>query len=564
MPLPLFAELSRRRVFRALIAYGIAAFAVLQIIEPIMHGLHWPDAVLSYVVVALAIGFPVVVGLEWAFDVKAGRIERAPAGELRGLRLVAVVLALGLAAAAPGVLYFFVGRRPAPEASAPPSIAVLPFVNMSSDKETDYFSDGITEELINALANVDGLRVASRTAVFALKGKALGVQQIGAELNVGTLLEGSIRREGNALRITAQLIKVSDGYHLWSKSYDREPKSIFAVEDEIARSIAAALQRTLVGVKQGTTDLEAHDSYLKGRFFWNKRTGPALRKAAEYFEEAIRRAPAYALAYQGLADTLALLVEYDDAPAAEVLPKAKQAALRALEIDPALGEAHASLGLIATEENQWDAALVEYRKAIELSPNYAMAIMWSGLTQMGTGHLREARASLDRALQLDPTSLIVNENLGEVYLYERDYPAAVKQFKRTLEMEPGFLPSRVNLVRALVLEGKNDEALAEAESLSASEVEGIRALALVRSGHRAEGAELARQIESRAPVKRKARKAALVFTWIALGDYNKAFALLQEVCAQHKMFIALKVAPELDPLRGDPRFAELLRCLNLQ
>jgi len=320
-----FAELKRRRVIRALVAYGIAAFAVLQIIEPVMHGLHWPDAVLSYVVVALAIGFPVVVALAWAFDVKEGRIERAPAGERRGWRLAAVVLAVGVVAAAPGVVYFFVLRKPAgPEAAAPPSIAVLPFINMSSDKETDYFSDGITEELINALAHVDGLRVASRTAVFATKGKELGIQQLGQQLNVGTLLEGSVRREGNALRITAQLIKVSDGYHLWSESYDRESKGIFAIENEIARAIAGALRRKLAGVKQGTTDVAAHDLYLQGRFYWNKRTREGIRKAIGFLEEATRRDPAYALAWNGLADALTLRVEYDGARRDEVLPRAKE------------------------------------------------------------------------------------------------------------------------------------------------------------------------------------------------------------------------------------------------
>ena len=258
LDLPLFAELRRRRVFRALIGYAIAAFAVLQIIEPVMHGLHWPEAVLSYVVVALALGFPLVVFLAWIFDLRGGRIARtAPvAGGPQGVRLALLVTAIGAAGALPVVLYHFALReerqKPPPAqnlAAGAPSIAVLPFVNMSSDKENEYFSEGITEELINALANVDGLRVVSRTAVFALRGKNQGIQQIGAELNVQTLLEGSVRREGSALRVTAQLIKVSDGYHLWSKTYDRELKSIFAVEDEIARSIADALQRKLVGLK---------------------------------------------------------------------------------------------------------------------------------------------------------------------------------------------------------------------------------------------------------------------------------------------------------------------------
>ena len=243
---PLIAELNRRRVIRALIGYGIAAFAVLQIIEPVMHGLHWRDEVLSYVVVGLAIGFPLVVSLAWIFDVNAGRIERtAPAAQpaLRGRRLALLLAGVGAISAAPGLIFYFwllggargISERRGPASS---SIAVLPFVNMSGDKQNEYFSDGMTEELINALANVEGLRVASRTSVFALKGKDLDARQIGDKLGVSTLLEGSVRREGNLLRVTAQLINVSDDVHLWSKTYDREMKSMFALEDEIARSIA--------------------------------------------------------------------------------------------------------------------------------------------------------------------------------------------------------------------------------------------------------------------------------------------------------------------------------------
>jgi len=298
--LALFAELKRRRVFRALIAYGIVAFAVLQVIEPVMHGLHWPEAVLSYVVVALALGFPVVVTLAWIFDVRGGRIERTDPATARqaGLHPAVLVVAIAVLGAVPAALYWFAFRGDKPRPAVPaavaatPSIAVLPFVNISGQKENEYFSDGITEELTNALANIEGLRVASRTAVYALRGKSEGVRQIGADLNVNTLLEGSVRREGNALRVTAQLISVSDGYHLWSKTYDRELKSIFAVEDEIARSIAGALQRKLIPMKQGTANTVAHDLYLRGRYLWNKRTREAIRRPRATSSRRSARIPA--------------------------------------------------------------------------------------------------------------------------------------------------------------------------------------------------------------------------------------------------------------------------------
>src|SRR5262245_35903589 len=291
-----------------------------------MHGLHWPEVVLSYVVVALAAGFPVVITLAWIFDVKAGRIERtasAAAGPgLRGVRLALLLVGIGVLAAAPVLGWYFLfrsdtrivarrGGEPA-RAAEPKPIAVLPFVNMSSDKENEYFSDGMTEELINALANVDGLRVASRTSAFAFKGKDVDIRQLGEKLNVGTVLEGSVRREGDRLRITAQLINVADDYHVWSKAYDRELKNIFALEEELSREIVRALRPKLaqteaVLVKPGTTNLAAHDFYLKGRHFWNKRTKETLATAISYFQKAIEQDPSYALPYVGLADSDALL-----------------------------------------------------------------------------------------------------------------------------------------------------------------------------------------------------------------------------------------------------------------
>src|SRR5262249_31129550 len=281
------------------------------------------------------------------FDVIAGRpkgakptasFRRAPG--LRGIRFAPLLVGLGLLAAAPGLAWYFffrsdtriVARRDREPAGAAErkSVAVLPFVNLSSDKENEYFSDGMTEELINALANVDGLRVVSRTSAFAFKGKDVDIRQIGEKLNVGAVLEGSVRRDNDSLRISAQLINAADGYHIWSNVYERELKNVFAVEEELARSIAQALKPTLVQteavplVKPATANLAAHDLYLKGRYFWNKRTAEALTKAIGYFQQAIEQDPSYALAYVGLADATALLIEFGSAPPVEALPKAKQ------------------------------------------------------------------------------------------------------------------------------------------------------------------------------------------------------------------------------------------------
>src|SRR5262249_10380464 len=259
------------------------------------------------------------------------------------------------------------------------------------------------EELINALANVDGLRVASRTSSFAFKGKNLSIRKIGEELSVGAVLEGSVRREGDRLRITAQLINVADDYHLWSKTYERELKNVFDVEDELARSIAQALQARLGEtqavplVKPPTTNLAAHDLCLKGRYFWNKRNEEALTKAIGYFQQAIEQDPSYALAYVGLADATALLIEFGRLSPAEALPKAKQAALKALELDGTLAEAHEVLGLLSNYDFEWTNAEQELRRAIELKPEYPSAHHRYALLLTNVGRLNEARAEMERA-----------------------------------------------------------------------------------------------------------------------------------------------------------------------
>src|SRR5262245_52977971 len=283
-----FAELKRRRVFRALVAYGIASFAVLQIIEPIMHGAHWPEIVLSYVVAGLAAGFPIVITLAWVFDVRGGRIERtAPVSAgtgLRGVQLALLLIAIGVVAAAPGIIWYFLVRgisKPAASSAPPPeqstpSIAILPFADMSPGKDQEYFADGIAEEILNTLSQLDKLHVAGRTSSFSFKGKNEDLRSIGQKLNVAHVLEGSVRTAGNRVRITAQLVKVADGFHLWSQSYDRDLADIFAVQEEIARAVVGALQvRLLAGQSPSTKghstgDLEAYRLYLLGRQHQNE------------------------------------------------------------------------------------------------------------------------------------------------------------------------------------------------------------------------------------------------------------------------------------------------------
>jgi TolB-like protein/Tfp pilus assembly protein PilF len=580
--LPLLAEFKRRRVFRALIAYGIAAFAVLQISEPVLHALHLPEWTLTFMVVALGAGFPIVILLAWAFDVSPGGIERAPVRPdrkpgLEGVRLTLILVGIGLLAAAPGVTWHFLvrgGAQRLPErasASRTASLAVLPFVNMSREKDDEYFSDGITEEVINALANVEGLHVVSRTSAFAFKGKNVSVRTIGEELGVGSVLEGSVRRDGSAVRITAQLVNAADGYHLWSQTYDRELRNVFMVEDELARSIVRALRPKLVKassplVRQPTASIEAHDLYLRGRHLWNKRTEHGLMKAVEAFQQALDLDPSYALAHVGLADSKSILIEYGTARPAEVLPEAKEHAQKALELDRELGEAHASLGLISTYEFDWKRAELEYRRAIELRPAYASAHQWYALVLINLGRFADARAEAERARQLDPVSLIVNNMVGLVSLENREYSRAIDEFTRTLELDPAFPPTLRALRAAYFYSGRYADALTQLEKLNEKGPEQIatRARILLASGDRAAAVELLRHLEDRSTTK-SISPTALAGIYVSLGDKEQGLALLERAYAERDFRLRyLKTDPDWDPLRSDPRFQRLLRQVNLE
>jgi len=584
-----FAELKRRRVFRALVAYGIAAFAALQVIEPVMHRRHWPETVLSYVVATLAAGFPIVISLAWAFDMKRGHIERtAPAAAgtgLRGVRLALSLAGIGAVAAAPGLGWYFLFRSdtrmvarkergPAGTAERK-SVAVLPFVNLSSDKENEYFSDGMTEELINALANVDGLRVASRTSAFAFKGKNVDIRQLGEKLNVGAVIEGSVRREGDRLRITAQLINVADDYHVWSKTYERELKNVFEVEEELARSIAQALKAKLVQteavplVKPTTSNLAAHDLYLKGRYLWNKRTVEGLTKAVGYFQQAIEQDTSYALAYVGLADATTLLHEYGSAYVGEASLRAKQAALKALELDGTLAEAHDVLCLISYNNFEWSAAEQECRRAIELKPEYPTAHHRYAILLQATGRVEEALAEVERARQLDPTSLVINALPIWLLTVTREYDRAIEEGKKTLELDPGFWFARMFLAGAYMGQGRYAQAVAELEKLRPSAAipviyTGYVGYAYAMSGQRAKARRVLADLEERSK-REYVCPTALVLICIGLGDKDQAFAWLDRAYAERDIwFLHLKSLQLFDSLRSDPRFTRLLKQMHLQ
>jgi serine/threonine-protein kinase len=472
-----------------------------------------------------------------------------------------------------------VAARAGPPAPPAHSIAVLPLVNMSSERDNEYFSDGMTEELINVLAKIPGLRVAARTSAFAFKGKDQDVRRVGEQLGVATVLEGSVRRAGPRMRLTAQLINVADGYHLWSETYDREVADVFAVQDEIARTIVGALRVRLTGgadatlVQPQTADIEAYQLYLKGRYFWNKRTHENFWKAVELFQAAVRRDPDYALAYSGLADayqSLGLSLVTGSVAPNEVQPRARAAALKALEIDEGLAEGHTSLAC-AKLTFDWDVpgAEREFRRAIELNPSYGHAHHWYSHALVSTRRFDESLAESRRALELESLSLVMNAHLGWHYFYARRFDDAIAQLHATLEMDPNWAYALYYLGLSYEQKGMYDEA-ADALRRALAVLPGALALQ-TDLGHVLAAA--GRPGEARATLEALRARAAsgyvpsFYFARLheALGQTDQAFEALHLATEERfDHMLALGVDPRWDPLRSDPRFSALLDRVGIE
>lgn len=458
-----------------------------------------------------------------------------------------------------------------PARASEQSVAVLPFTNMSGDPENEYFSDGITEEIINALTQLDGVRVAARTSSFALKDAGVDVKEAGSRLGVGTVLEGTVRQAGNRLRITAQLVNSSDGYQVWSDRYDREMDDVFAVQDEIANAIAGHLQvalgtgpvRTLV--KPSTDDLDAYQLYLKGRHLWNRRDQAGLEEAVNYFQQAVDRDPTFALAYSGLADAYLLLGSYGMLPSDEAHEKAKVAAARALELDDNLAEAHTSRGQVMRLELQWQEAERAYQRAIELNPGYATAHQWYATLLASLGRMKEALQEVRRAEELDPLSHAIGVTVAIILDLSRDVDGALKQLKKTLALEPDFRSALAISGWVYAQRGLFDEALAANELLAEKfgrdmpPVLASRAVILALRGDREEARSLREQA-----VANGLDAGFQAFVCAALGEFECALEALDRSIEDRSWFVyQLKVHPMLDPIRGDPRFQRLLERMRL-
>ncbi len=456
------------------------------------------------------------------------------------------------------------------------SIAVLPFANMSAAPENDYFCDGLAEELLNALTRIRDLRVVARTSAFSFKHQQLDVREIGRRLNAATVLEGSVQRTGNQLRILTQLINAADGYHLWSERFDREMGNVFAIQDEITGAIIDKLKVQLLPgekaavVKRHTNSVEAFHLYLKGRHFWNRRFAPGvLGKAIECFQQAIVTDPRYGVAYAGLADCYNLRGVFQFCPPHETFPGAAAAAEKALEIDDGLAEAHAALAynklLYAWD---WQGAEREFKRALELNPNHALSHLWYAQYLCAMARFDEAIAEVRRAQASDPLSLGINANAGLVLHWAREYKQAVEQLENTIELDPNFGLAYVYLAFPLIQQGKYDEAIAAVQkSMEHTQFMpfAISKLGYVYSlrGDRAKARKVLREAKARFE-KLGVPSTVLAEIHGGLGDCDKFFECLYKAYEERSPLLPwLKIYPEYDAMRSDQRYDELLRRLGL-
>ena len=497
----------------------------------------------------------------------AGTSSRRPT---RAWSLFGFGLALVLAASLSWILYPRSYSSPAIR-----SLAVLPLDNLSGDPSQDYFAEGMTDELITRLAQISALRVISRTSVMAYKNVRKSLPQIARELNVDAVVEGSVSRSGERVRITAQLIRVPTDTHMWAQSYDEDLQDTLTLQSKVARDIAEQISVTLNRQEQAalvnskSVNPEAYEDYLKGRFFWNKRTADGLKKAIEYFNHAIDTDPTYAEAYSGLADSYALSGdwEYGVLPPREAFPLAKAAATKALALDDSLGEAHTSLAF-ALDLYGWDwaAAEEEYKRAIELNPGYATAHHWYAWHLMVMGRNSEGIIELRKAESLDPLSLIISADLADALCVAHLYDDSVQQSRKTLEMDPSFAVAHYELGQALEQKHMHDAAIAEFQR--AIELAGHSAAfdsnlgyAYAVSGRKEEAEEILRNLAARHDENPSA-DANVALIYVGLGDQDQAMIWLNKAY-EARFNPSILLRPAFDPLRSDARFQDLLRRIGL-
>jgi TolB-like protein len=586
----LLAELKRRQVFKVAAVYGAVAFGVMQAADIAFPRFGLPDWTVTFVVALLAIGLPIAVVLAWALEMTPEGVKKtdpAASGELEaivaqpvgrrwpaGLFALAGVVLLGL-----GGWWVYRDAGTAGEDAARPmlsrSIAVLPFDNMSGDPENEYFSDGITDDIITHLSKLADLKVISRTSVMRFKESERSLQEIAGELGVATILEGGVQRSGDRVRINAQLIDAATDEHLWAEQYNRELTDVFEIQTDVALQIAGALQAQLSPEERGrverrpTENLEAYNLYLQGRYFWNKRTPEGLRAAIDYFGQALEIDPEYALAWVGLADSYSIMGNWGYLSPQETHDNAKSAALKALEIDETLGEAHIALAQIL-EGYEWDmeGAQAEYLRGLALSPGYATGHHWYGSQLAYLGRYDEGIQEIERAVELDPFSLIINQSLGSALRLGGEHERAIRQLQKAQQLEPNFAGPYQELGYTYLDMGAFEEAIGAYQSALdlSKKLIGIGELGHIYGamGRTEEALGMLRELEGQAKT-RYVSPIEFAIIHAGLGENDAAFEWIERALEEGDATLVWRVGtPGFKELRADPRFTQLLRRLELR
>jgi TolB-like protein len=572
----LLHELKRRRVFRVAGIYGVVAWVVGQVADVVFPALQLPDWTITFVVALLILGFPVAMIFAWVFDIGPGGIERTEplAERARGMPALERAAYLLLLVIAMGVLgYVLYPRLDGPDADRErDSIAVLPFTNLSEDPANDYFSDGMSEELLNLLAKVPDLRVAARTSSFAYRNSNLDVREVARQLGVATVLEGSVRRSGSKVRITAQLIDAETGYHLWSQTYDRELEDIFAVQDEISTQIVQALKVTL-GAEEAppviareappTANLEAYQAYLQARHQWKRRGLEAVGHAIELLEQALAMDPEFARAYAALAAAYVVYPQYAGDDREPWYDKAADAAMQALARDPNLAEAHAVLAELDSSRGNWTDAEAGFFFATNLDPNDATAHQWYSLLLRRAGRLKKALEVAQRALDLDPASPVINNNLAETYMTLGYDEQALTYWRAAVDL--GFdATASVNIVELMAADRRGDgerwlALLREAPGNAETPARYFELIAAVRQ-------DPARWPELDALLADDAlglAEAGLFPLYVILDRPEQALEIALRYPDRPAVDVGILWLPEAAALRRLPRFGELMEALGL-
>lgn len=561
------AELKRRHVIRVAFAYVVVGWAAVQVADTIADPLRLPEWSVALVIYLVVVGFPVAIVLAWGFDITDRGVERTSAATA--------------AAAEPGsddATDPTPARRsdddaaPEPAGPDPNSVAALPFRNLSGDQSQEYFSDGVTEELINALSRQGGLRVAAHTSSFAFKDTRLDAREIGEKLGVATLLEGSVRVVGSHLRLSVQLVNALDGCAIWSESYERDMQDVFAVQREIASEIASRLgadgRPPTTPSHSEPREPEAYRLYLKGRFFWNRRTPPDLHRAIEHFERALELDPRFALAHVGLADAYAILLDYGLLSTREGLGPARRAAEEALRLDGSLAEAYTSLALTQQLEWEWRAAEASFVRSVERRPDYAVARQRYALFLAWTGRSDRALEQIEEARRIDPLSAVIGATVGWVLYYARSHDRAAEELGSALELDPHNPSARVALGLVALAQDRPEDAVAEheralADSRGSAPMRALLAFSSARAGDSRTARSHIEELE-RAAENGFVSPYYLALAELGLGNVEAALDRLEQARDERAaQIVYLRVEPVLDPIRDHTRFQALLEETGL-